>query len=75
MKCGRNGRVRYTDPAALSCWGSTGGTGPLEDAVGAYAEYCLAPAAVVAALPAGVPSDVAAAAILKGMTAQPAHLG
>jgi len=39
------------------------------DAVGAYAEYCLAPAAVVAALPAGVPSDVAAAAILKGMTA------
>jgi NADPH2:quinone reductase len=39
------------------------------DAVGTYAEYCLAPAAVVAALPAGVPSDVAAAAILKGMTA------
>ena len=39
------------------------------DAVGAYAEYCSAPAAVVAALPAGVPSDVAAAAILKGMTA------
>ena len=39
------------------------------DAVGAYAEYCRAPAEFVAALPDGVPCDVAAAAILKGMTA------
>lgn len=40
------------------------------DAVGAYAEYCVAPAELVAALPAGVAADVAAAALLKGMTAQ-----
>jgi NADPH2:quinone reductase len=39
------------------------------DAFGAYAEYCLAPADLVASLPDGVASDVAAAAILKGMTA------
>jgi NADPH2:quinone reductase len=39
------------------------------DAVGAYAEYCFAPADLVAALPDGVASDVAAAALLKGMTA------
>jgi NADPH:quinone reductase len=39
------------------------------DAVGAYAEYCVAPANVVASLPDGVSPDVAAAAILKGMTA------
>jgi NADPH2:quinone reductase len=39
------------------------------DAVGAYAEYCVAPADVVASVPEGVTSDVAAAAILKGMTA------
>ncbi len=39
------------------------------DAVGAYAEYCLAPAGLVAALPDGVAADVAAAALLKGMTA------
>jgi NADPH2:quinone reductase len=39
------------------------------DAVGAYAEYCVAPADVVAAVPDGVPTDVAAAATLKGMTA------
>jgi NADPH2:quinone reductase len=39
------------------------------DAVGAYAEYCVAPANVVASVPAGVSSDVAAAATLKGMTA------
>jgi NADPH2:quinone reductase len=39
------------------------------DAVGAYAEYCLAPAELVAKLPAGVASDVAAAGLLKGMTA------
>jgi NADPH2:quinone reductase len=39
------------------------------DAVGAYAEYCVAPANVVASVPAGVSTDVAAAAILKGMTA------
>ncbi|MDT5317870.1 MAG: NADPH:quinone reductase [Mycobacterium sp.] len=39
------------------------------DAVGAYAEYCVAPADVVASVPDAVTSDVAAAAILKGMTA------
>jgi NADPH:quinone reductase len=39
------------------------------DAVGAYAEYCVAPADVVALVPDAVTSDVAAAAILKGMTA------
>ena len=39
------------------------------DAVGAYAEYCIAPADVVASVPDTVTSDVAAAAILKGMTA------
>lgn len=39
------------------------------DAVGAYAEYCVAPADVVASVPDAVSADVAAAAILKGMTA------
>jgi NADPH:quinone reductase len=39
------------------------------DAVGAYSEYCVAPADVVASVPDTVTSDVAAAAILKGMTA------
>jgi NADPH:quinone reductase len=39
------------------------------DAVGAYAEYCIAPADVVAPVPDPVSSDVAAAALLKGMTA------
>ena len=39
------------------------------DAVGAYAEYCVAPAELVATLPDGVSADVAAAALLKGMTA------
>ncbi len=39
------------------------------DAVGAYAEYCLAAADVVAPVPDTVTSEVAAAAILKGMTA------
>jgi NADPH:quinone reductase len=39
------------------------------DAIGAYAEYCIAAADVVASVPAGVSTDVAAAAILKGMTA------
>jgi NADPH:quinone reductase len=39
------------------------------DAVGAYAEYCIAPVDLVAKLPDGVASDVAAAALLKGMTA------
>jgi NADPH2:quinone reductase len=38
------------------------------DAVGAYAEYCVAPANVVASVPDGVSADIAAAAILKGMT-------
>jgi NADPH:quinone reductase len=39
------------------------------DAVGAYAEYCVAPVDVVASVPDTVTADVAAAAILKGMTA------
>lgn len=39
------------------------------DAVGAYAEYCVAPASLVAHLPDAVNSDVAAAALLKGLTA------
>jgi NADPH:quinone reductase-like Zn-dependent oxidoreductase len=37
------------------------------DAIGAYAEYCIAAADVVALVPNGVTTDVAAAAILKGM--------
>jgi NADPH2:quinone reductase len=36
---------------------------------GAYAEFCLAPADLVAYVPDGVPADVAASALLKGMTA------
>ena len=39
------------------------------DAVGAHAEYCTAAADVVAPVPDGVTTDVAAAVILKGMTA------
>ncbi|MCV7411949.1 NADPH:quinone reductase [Mycobacterium florentinum] len=39
------------------------------DAVGAYAEYCIAPVDLVAALPDDVASDIAAAALLKGITA------
>ncbi|OBA63380.1 NADPH:quinone reductase [Mycobacterium sp. 1100029.7] len=39
------------------------------DAVGAYAEYCVAPAGLVAALPDDIAYDVAAAALLKGITA------
>lgn len=39
------------------------------DAVGAYAEYCLASAALVAHVPDAIASDVAAAALLKGLTA------
>jgi NADPH2:quinone reductase len=39
------------------------------DAVGAYAEYCVAPANVVAVIPDEVSTDIAAASILKGMTA------
>lgn len=39
------------------------------DAVGAYAEYCVAPIGLVAKLPDGVAFDAAAAALLKGMTA------
>ncbi|MGD9621341.1 MAG: quinone oxidoreductase [Mycolicibacterium sp.] len=38
-------------------------------ALGAYAEYCLAPADFVAYVPDGVAPDVAASALLKGMTA------
>jgi NADPH2:quinone reductase len=40
-----------------------------DKALGAYAEYCLAPADFVAYVPEGVDSDVAAASLLKGMTA------
>ena len=36
---------------------------------GAYAEFCLAPADFVAYVPDAVPADVAASALLKGMTA------
>ncbi|MCH9667039.1 MAG: quinone oxidoreductase [Actinomycetia bacterium] len=38
-------------------------------ALGAYAEYCLAPADFVAYVPPGVAAEVAASALLKGMTA------
>lgn len=38
-------------------------------ALGAYAEYCLAPADFVAYVPDGVAAEVAASALLKGMTA------
>ncbi|MBV8930842.1 MAG: quinone oxidoreductase [Mycobacteriaceae bacterium] len=38
-------------------------------AAGAYAEYCVAPADFVAYVPAGVDAEVAASALLKGMTA------
>ena len=39
------------------------------NAVGAYAEYCTAPADFVAYVPEAVPSDAIASALLKGMTA------
>jgi NADPH:quinone reductase len=38
-------------------------------AVGAYAELCVAPADFVAYVPDGVPAEVAASSLLKGMTA------
>ncbi len=38
-------------------------------AVGAYAEYCVAPADFIAYVPESVPSDAVASALLKGMTA------
>lgn len=38
-------------------------------ATGAYAQYCTAPASLVAPVPAGVDAGVAAAALLKGLTA------
>jgi NADPH2:quinone reductase len=40
-----------------------------DKALGAYAEYCLAPADFVAYVPAGVAPEVAASSLLKGMTA------
>ncbi|MBI3215208.1 MAG: quinone oxidoreductase [Mycobacterium sp.] len=40
-----------------------------DKALGAYAEYCLAPADFVAYVPESVPSDAVASALLKGMTA------
>lgn len=39
------------------------------NAAGAYAEYCVAPADFVAFVPDGLPSDVVAGVLLKGMTA------
>ncbi|KAA0077396.1 quinone oxidoreductase [Mycolicibacterium sp. P9-64] len=39
------------------------------DAVGTYAEYCLAPIDLTARVPDGIASEVAAAALLKGLTA------
>src|SRR6201991_2109114 len=39
------------------------------NAVGAYAEYCVAPADYVAFVPEGLPCDVVASALLRGMTA------
>jgi NADPH2:quinone reductase len=39
------------------------------DAVGAYAEYWLAPADLVSRIPDGIAAEVAASAILKGQTA------
>lgn len=39
------------------------------DAEGAYAEYCCAPASLVAHVPDSIGSDIAAAALLKGLTA------
>ncbi|CAJ1504796.1 quinone oxidoreductase family protein [[Mycobacterium] holstebronense] len=38
-------------------------------ATGAYAQYCTAPASLTAPIPDGVAADVAAAALLKGLTA------
>jgi NADPH:quinone reductase len=38
-------------------------------ASGAYAEFCIAPAQLTAQLPPGIDYDVAASALLKGMTA------
>jgi NADPH2:quinone reductase len=38
-------------------------------AVGAYAEYCTAPADFISYVPEGVPSDAVASALLKGITA------
>jgi hypothetical protein len=38
------------------------------DAIGTYAEYCIAPADLVTSVPKDIASDVAAAAILKGIT-------
>ncbi|MGF7120474.1 NADPH2:quinone reductase [Rhodococcus sp. AG1013] len=39
------------------------------DAVGAYADYCVAPAGLLARVPEGVAPDIAASALLKGLTA------
>ncbi|CAN5682821.1 quinone oxidoreductase [soil metagenome] len=39
------------------------------DAVGTYAEYCLAPVDLLARVPDGISSEVAASALLKGLTA------
>jgi NADPH2:quinone reductase len=39
------------------------------DAVGGYAEYCVAPADLLARVPDAVSSEIAAAALLKGLTA------
>ncbi|AWT55283.1 quinone oxidoreductase family protein [Mycolicibacterium smegmatis] len=39
------------------------------DAAGAYAQYCVAPAGLVAQVPEGMAGEVAAAGLLKGLTA------
>jgi NADPH2:quinone reductase len=53
------------DVAALS----VGDRVVTDKALGAYAEYCLAPADFVAYVPDGVAAEVAASSLLKGMTA------
>src|SRR3981081_579082 len=62
--CGTVGAVG--DAIAALTGGDRGGTG---GANGAYAEYSVAPADYCAYVPEGVSPDVAAAALLKGMTA------
>jgi len=62
--CGTIGAVG-DDVAALT----VGDRVVTAQSLGAYAEYCLAPADFVAYVPDGVAPDVAASALLKGMTA------
>ncbi|MET0450641.1 MAG: quinone oxidoreductase [Mycobacterium sp.] len=39
------------------------------DATGAYAQYCVAPVELTAAVPMDIPAEIAASALLKGLTA------